>query len=476
MSTPQQHLKSHTSEESLFLALYRLIQSIKLHQDNNQMVKLCLTEFKKTISNINQDDELEILSFEGQFYINGERLRYRKQHVSVIQALLDFFSQRGLSGLGFDPSVRNVSSNDILAFVRLLSRSAEASEPANWLVQKVEDARFSWVSILQEKDSKRSNHDPDLREKATSTYFQALNSVKEVAERISSQGSAGVRKAKRLVQGMVDFVAKDETVLLGLSTIKDYDDYTYTHSVNVAVLGLCLGNRIGLSRTSLEHLGICGFFHDLGKVEVPREIITKPGKPTSEEWEEIKKHPLSSMRQILKLNATHDLKSKILLAPLEHHIKHDLTGYPQVKFKKEVSLLGRILHITDVYDAITSARVYRSSSFSPDQALSFMQKGAGTDFDPILLKVFTIMMGTYPVGTLLELDTGEMGLVVDYPIDSGGALPRIILLERDAQGDLKRGSLVDLAEPGPETGAYKRNVVKSLNAASCGIQPAQFIL
>ncbi len=113
MSTPKQHLKTPTSEESLFVALYRLTQSIKLHQDNNQTVKLCLAEFKKTISNIDPDDELEILSSEGQFYINGERLRYRKQHVSVIQALLDFFSQRGLSGLCFDPSVRNVSSNDI---------------------------------------------------------------------------------------------------------------------------------------------------------------------------------------------------------------------------------------------------------------------------------------------------------------------------------------------------------------------------
>jgi HD-GYP domain-containing protein (c-di-GMP phosphodiesterase class II) len=249
---------------------------------------------------------------------------------------------------------------------------------------------------------------------------------------MSVQGYAGVRKAKRMVQNMVDVAVEDEGILLGLGTIKDYDDYTYTHSVNVAVLSLCLGNRIGLSRTSLERLGICGLFHDLGKVEIPREIVAKPEKL-------------------------------------------DTTGYPQVHFKKEISLFGRILHVADVYDAITSPRVYRRSALSPDKALGYMLKRAGTDFDPILLKVFGTMMGTYPVGTLLELDTGERGLVLDYPLESGGTLPRIILLEEDGDDEFRRGEVVDLAEKDPGTGAYRRNVVTSLNAASSGIQPANFL-
>ena len=163
------------------------------------------------------------------------------------------------------------------------------------------------------------------------------------------------------------------------------------------------GRRIGLSRASLERLGICGFFHDLGKVEVPREIVTKPGALSATEWKEMQKHPLSSVRQILKLQASHDLKSKILLAPFEHHIRYDLSGYPKIHFIKQISLFGRILHIADVYDAITTPRVYRPLTLSPDQALSFMLEGSGTDSDPILLKVFAKMMGTFPVGTLLQV-------------------------------------------------------------------------
>ena len=474
MTPSQQSSKSSPGEERLFVALYRLIQSIRIHQDNNQMVQLCVAEFKKAISNMSLGDDLKIVISEEQFYIQGEKLRYRKQLVRLIHDLADYFRKRGLLGLCFHPSVRDDSLDEIMTFIRLLSSSVEQEGPATWIAQRVGDDAFPWVSIIQGTELKRTSPDPDIRKKAYATYFQTLTSLKEVAEKISVQGQAGVRRSKRMVQSMVD-MAKDESVLLGLSSIKDYDDYTYTHSVNVAVLSICLGNRIGLSRTSLEHLGICGLFHDLGKIEVPREIITKPGKPTDEEWEEIRKHPLASVRQILGLNASHELKSKILLAPFEHHIKHDLTGYPKVHFKIEISLFGRILHITDVYDAITSPRVYRTDVFSPDQALGFLLKGSGTDFDPIVLKMFVIMMGVYPVGTLLELDTGEMGLVKDYHNDSEGKLPRLILLEKNTQGGLERADLVDLAETEPETGSYRRKVVRGLNAASLGIQPADYL-
>ena len=177
----------------------------------------------------------------------------------------------------------------------------------------------------------------------------------------------------------------------------------------------------------------------------------------------------------MRLHASHDLKSKIILAPFEHHIKFDLSGYPHVLFKNKVSLFGRILQIGDVYDAITSPRAYRSSYLSPDQAIGFMMRGAGKDFDPVLLKVFAIMMGTYPVGSLLELDTGEMGIVADYPMESGGHLPRIVLLQK-SEGSYQRGERVDLSEKDPHTGSLRRNVVKSLNAASHGIQPASFLL
>ena len=475
MTLPAKRREETTWEETLLQNFYRMIQAIRIHQDNNRLVNLCVDRFREMISKLHLESELKIWISEGRFYVQNERLQYRKELVRIIHAMLDFFSRRALEGLCFTPLIADAPMEEMIAFIRILIQSAEKAAPASWLEKQLDVAKWPWLRILKGLEVERGS-DKDLREKARNTYFHALTSVKDVVQRISFQGHAGVRKAKRMVQNMVDCLAQDESLFLCLSTIKDYDDYTYSHSVNVAVLSLCLGNRIGFSRTSLEHLGICGLFHDLGKVEVPYEILNKPGKLTQDEWQQMQNHPMASVRQILRLHASHDLKSKIVLAPFEHHIKYDLSGYPHILFKNKVSLFGRILQIADVYDAITSPRAYRVSYLSPDQAICFMMKGAGKDFDPVLVKVFAIMMGTYPVGSLLELDTGEMGIVSDYPMESGGHLPRVLLLQKESDGSYKRGETIDLSEKDTDTGSLRRNVVKSLNAASQGIQPASFLL
>jgi HD-GYP domain-containing protein (c-di-GMP phosphodiesterase class II) len=475
MTLPAKRREETTWEETLLQSFYRMIQAIRIHQDNNRLVNLCVDRFRAIISKLHLESELKIWISQGRFYVQNERLQYRKELVRIIHAMLDFFSRRALEGLCFTPLIADAPMEEMIAFIRILIQSAEKAAPASWLEKQLDVAKWPWLRIIKGLEVERGS-DKDLREKARNTYFHALTSVKDVVQRISFQGHAGVRKAKRMVQNMVDCLAQDESLFLCLSTIKDFDDYTYSHSVNVAVLSLCLGNRIGFSRTSLEHLGICGLFHDLGKVEVPYEILNKPGKLTQDEWQQMQNHPMASVRQILRLHASHDLKSKIVLAPFEHHIKYDLSGYPHVLFKNKVSLFGRILQIADVYDAITSPRAYRVSCLSPDQAIGFMMKGAGKDFDPVLVKVFAIMMGTYPVGSLLELDTGEMGIVSNYPMESGGHLPRVLLLKKESNGSYKRGETIDLSEKDTDTGSLRRNVVKSLNAASQGIQPASFLL
>jgi HD-GYP domain-containing protein (c-di-GMP phosphodiesterase class II) len=475
VSLPAKTGEATTWEETLFQNLYRLIQAVRIHQDNNQLVKVCVERFRETMAGLEPEEELKLWISEERFYVQTERLHYRKELVRIIHAMFDFFNRRAIQGMIFTAKIRGAPLEEIVAFFRILIQSAEKAAPASWLEKQMEVARWPWLRILKGLEFQRRS-ETDLREKARSTYFHALSSVKDVVQRVSVQGHAGIRKAKRMVQNMVDCLSQNESLFLCLSTIKDYDDYTYSHSVNVAVLSLCLGNRIGFSRTSLEHLGICGLFHDLGKVEIPHEILAKPGHLTEEEWHQMQNHPMSSVRQILKLHASHDLKSKIVLAPFEHHIKFDLSGYPHVLFKDRVSLFGRILQIADVYDAITSPRAYRSSFLSPDQAIGFMMKSAGKDFDPVLLKVFAIMMGTYPVGSLLELDTGELGIVSDYPMESGGHLPRIVLLQKESDGSYKRGETIELSEKDPYTGSLRRNVVKSLNAAAHGIQSASFLL
>jgi hypothetical protein len=157
-------------------------------------------------------------------------------------------------------------------------------------------------------------------------------------------------------------------------------------------------------------------------------------------------------------------------------LKYDLSGYPQTHNKKSVSLFGRIIAIADVFDALTSPRIYRPEANSPDRALDIMLKGSGKDFDPILLKAFINMLGVYPVGTLLKLDTGEFGIVVKSSKIGNPARPHIVLLKRNDNGKFKKGDLVDLSEKDPKKESFKRDIVKSFHPSNFSIQPADFIL
>jgi HD-GYP domain-containing protein (c-di-GMP phosphodiesterase class II) len=478
-------LEAQSLHEEFIRTFYKLIQLAKIHEDNNQMLLECIKEFMQVIRLLVDDDQITLQISRGNIYLQDEKLRYRRETDSLINNLFRYLEKRNLSGLRFLSDIQDASAKEIIEFSRTLNTAEQQEYPLKWFVRQLEEKGFAWVEIVYEQDALPEEQAPETdpqdqvqkrKERARISYFHALDSLTEVAEKISYQKKVGVRKSLRVIQNMVDLVMEDEPILLGLSTIRDYDDYTFTHSVNVAILSMCLGQRIGLSRTSLHRLGICGLFHDLGKLDIPIKIINQAGKLNQSEFDEIKKHTIHSVTQIIKLEAPHDLKAKILLPPFEHHLKYDLSGYPKTNRKKSVSLFGRIITLADVFDAITSPRVYRNIAFTPDQALNIMLDGAGTDFDPILLKIFINMLGVYPIGSLLELDTGELALVMDTDKTSDGSRPMVALLAPDGNGDYVKVGVADLSECDPQSGAFRRNIVKSIHPSTLGIQPAEFLV
>ena len=463
--------------ETTLRSFHKLLHTSKIHDINNELLIKCIKNFSDTLGAWwHEDDNVTIKVSHGRFLIQDEKLYYQRENLKLIKEMYNFFESRKLSGICFHSDLKDYSSEHLIDFARILNDAADREDPLSWIINELQRKAFSWVEILQLPNTEPHEQDYERKEMARKTYAHALTSVKEVAEKINTQRQAGVRKLKRIVQNMVDILSDDESVLIGMSTMRDYDDYTYTHSVNVAILSLCLGKRIGLSRISLSHLAICGLVHDLGKLGIPKEVLNKPGKLTDEEFKEIQTHPIKSVNQIIKLRAPADLKSKILLPPFEHHLKYDLSGYPQVRNIKSVSLFGRIITIADVYDALTSPRIYRPEANSPDRALEIMLKGSGKDFDPILLKVFINMLGVYPVGTLLKLDTGEFGIVMNSPKNGNPGRPQIVLLRTSGNGKFKKGNSADLSEKDPKKGSFKRNIAQIFHPSNFSIQPADFIL
>jgi HD-GYP domain-containing protein (c-di-GMP phosphodiesterase class II) len=462
--------------------LYRLIRTARIYDDNNQLIRDSLAQFKDCLLETTRVENLNIDLWRGRFYLGGEKVLYTRENAGILNEIVEYFSGREIGGLQCFMTSSKVPSEEILQFIRLLDASAGQENPFDWLEQELNSQGLAWIEILRQKEDvqKEAEKNPAKRrrERAGKAYAHALTTIQEVEKNAGSV--VGVRKVRRLAQTLVDLVREENSLVLGMSTIKQFDDYTYTHSVNVSLLAIALGRHIGLSKVALEQLCVRALFHDLGKVGIPRKILHKEGKLTNEEWQAMREHPLVGVRKILRMNTDKAMRSKIIQGPFEHHLNNDLTGYPKTHFTKKLSLMGKILRIADVYEALTADRIYRPRSFTPDEALRKMWSEIGKSFDPILLKSFIFMMGIYPVGSLVELNDGRTALVVDYPEGSPKDMPVIQILTENERGEMTRGEIISLAAR--LTGGMTKNrsprlrIVKGIHPSRLGVQVAHYFL
>jgi len=297
-------------------------------------------------------------------------------------------------------------------------------------------------------------------------YAAALQISDEVSGEAGPRRPGTVRHLRHVTQAVVDQILRDPRSLVSLTTIKDFDRYLITHSTNVAVLSVLLGQRLGLSKSKLGELCLAAFLHDAGKLEVDPDVLQKTGALTEEEWEEIRRHPILAAHSLLgdcRLTAS---SMRAVVVAFEHHLNYDMSGYPRTEFKDSVSLFGNIVAITDRYDALTTKRVYREHNFTPYEALVHLVDHAGTHFDPILVKLFAEIMGIYPPGTVVRLSGGEVGVVCEPPA-VGAPLdrPKVRVISGGAPGTI-------LALDERIGDGFVRSVASVLNPANMGLMPA----
>lgn len=213
---------------------------------------------------------------------------------------------------------------------------------------------------------------------------------------------------KRLMHDTVDGVLRNPDAHVCLTALKQRDTYTAQHSINVCILSLALARHVGLSRGDMETLGVAALLHDVGKIKTPLEVLNKPGRLTPEEFALMKQHPVTGQQMLEQL---YGLPYQIADVAFSHHERISGGGYPRGLKNHEISLFSRMVAIVDVYDAITSDRCYHDG-ISPTEALTKMYGWRLTDFDAELLEQFIQCVGIYPVGSLVELTSGEVGFVV----------------------------------------------------------------
>jgi HD-GYP domain-containing protein (c-di-GMP phosphodiesterase class II) len=249
--------------------------------------------------------------------------------------------------------------------------------------------------------------------------------------------------AQRMVDEIADSVTRNPGALISLARLKNADDYTYLHSVAVCALMVALSRQLGLSEEETRAAGHGGLLHDLGKALMPMEVLNKPGKLTDEEFAIIKRHPSEGHRLLLE---AHDVAATTLDVCLHHHEKMDGSGYPERLPGEQISLFARMGAVCDVYDAISSNRPYKAG-WDPAESLRRMAEWTHGHFDPPIFQAFVKSLGIYPIGSLLRLSSGRLGIVVEQSQKSL-LTPRVKVFFSTKANARIRPEIVDLSRVG----------------------------
>lgn len=262
-------------------------------------------------------------------------------------------------------------------------------------------------------------------------------------------------KAKKAVESIIDTLMNDQNALLCLTQLKSRDEYTVYHSINVCILSLAFARRLGLQKDELGFLGLGALLHDVGKMKIPLEVLNKPGKLTDLEFEIMKSHVLLGKDL---LENTPGFPAEALELVIQHHERHNGKGYPFGLIGNQISLLGGIVSIVDVYDAITTNRVYRGP-MAPQEALKWIYQWSLTDFDPHLVERFIKTIGIYPVGSLVEINHADIGMVMSGNYENA-LQPNVLLLYNGQKQKYDPPLIVDLREIDPQRNKIRWSVSK----------------
>ncbi len=246
-------------------------------------------------------------------------------------------------------------------------------------------------------------------ETSAANYSEAGDIVKNFMSKVASGGGVDVKKAKEVVEACVNNVLHSPDAILWLTQLKNKDEYTAQHSLNVCMLSIVLGRHIGLSLKDLNRVGLCGMMHDMGKMLVPLEILNKPGRLTDDEMEIMQSHTHLGY-ELLK--SSQGMFKGAIETALTHHERQDGKGYPRGLPAHKLSYFSNIVAIADIYDAITSDRVYQTGR-THHEATKIMLDVSGSHLDHRLVVKFIESLGVYPPGSFVELNTGAIAVVVE---------------------------------------------------------------
>lgn len=376
---------------------YVLVRLARSHDRYNSAV----SEAAEALQTITLDllDEAQVVRFDVEnecVFFNRTRLRANVSGFNTLKYFVDELTARGIKSISFDEVAE---ADDFLSFGMVFARvdldNDDVFAELDRLMTLEGIAGIEICPPRREEEDCGTTAGP-TKEEAKKSFFSALHIVKETVKDGVSRGKVNPRKVKRVVESVVDSILSDESSMLALTSIRDYDEYTYHHSFNVCIYSISLGNRLGLPRQTLCDIGIAALFHDLGKTDIPQETLNKIDNLTEEDWKTIQEHTLSGVKVLTYLKKLDKTILRSMIVAFCHHLNMDRSGYPATHRAIRPDPISRIVRIADIYDALTSARSYRMKPFSASEALTIITEKAGQELDPTLCAIFADVVGIVP--------------------------------------------------------------------------------
>ncbi|MHC4223749.1 MAG: HD-GYP domain-containing protein [Planctomycetota bacterium] len=393
------------------------------------------------------------VSLRGQrLQVNEKTMRASQCGALAVAYLTEQWSRRNLATVRIRA---DVETRDLAGFAEIFHGIGDTTEkdPAGRLTTELLAAGIASITVEHREES---HHEAlileDHRQNSMRAYIRGLSAFKEVLRQDGFDDRRKIRRARRAVQGLVDSFLENEATVLTLAQIHGHDVKLFHHCLGVCVYSVAMGQRLGMSRRQLGELGLAALFHDLGKTAAPVEAADEESESCAAELA-LEENPVRGARMLLDEGPGHEGMLKAAVVAYEQRMHFEGGDDPH--------LFSRIIAIADCYEALICRRESGDPHYSTYAAFRLMQSKSGTIFDPLLLKVFTQALGIYPIGSVVELASGEIAVVTDAPSETAQIdLPTVRILKSAGRG-LQRGDTVDLSVPG-EDGELRTSIQRTL--------------
>ncbi len=437
---------------NFFFALFR---TARVYEPNNSVYLNQSARFYDLFRRmIDTRVEISVKIMDGRVMVNGKLVKFSSDGLIGATYVIDSWRLLGIGGVILGKKLDNRQIDKFIYMVANLNVQEDGREAVNKRLEELGITGITLLAVEKKKDDTPllpEDEKKRMRKTARITFFRSISVVEEVMAHAKESRDFDITKARRVVHSLIDQLAYDESYLMQLTALRDFDEYTYIHSTNICIYALTMGIRLGLDRQRLSQLGFSALFHDLGKIKLPGDLIRKPDVFDESDWMQMQKHPELGAKTVLRNMELNEFTSRAAATAYQHHINEDFTGYPTLRRKRSTNLFSKIVSIADTFDALSSGRVYMKKKFPHDEILRKMMYQMSSKFDTFLLKLFVHIIGMFPPGSLVLLSTNELALVAENN-EENIARPKIRIIG-DSGGPFREFIDIDLAD---EENGYRK--------------------